>query len=94
MAQTEKKVLTKLVGHTEQGTKVTVSIGTRRHTWTDGNGGKHVLHTVRKLGRGWGILNLLTNVFVSSMEYETREQAWDALEEHEDEGPRRAGLVE
>ena len=55
-----------------------------RLKWPDINGRKHVQHTVRSMGpnRGYGVLDVLRNVYVMTG-YSTRKEAWEALEEYE-----------
>jgi len=53
---------------------------TPRMKFEDINQRKHVLHVVRSMGPGhrFGVLNVLTNVFVD-YSCTTRDEAWEAL---------------
>ena len=60
---------------------------TKHAKFEDLNGRNHDLYAVRSLGRGrgFGVLNTLSNVFVSSQE-ETRDEAERTLVEIEAQG--------
>jgi len=57
-----------------------------KQRWTDLNGGKHRLYTVRSLGsgRGFGVIDVLRNIVISSPYYE-RQDAWDFINRYDDE---------
>lgn len=57
-----------------------------KQTWEDLEGRKHKLYTVRSLGpgRGFGVIDVLQNVVVSSPYY-ARQDAWDFISRYDDE---------
>lgn len=57
-----------------------------KQTWTDLEGTKHKSYTVRSLGpgRGFGVIDVLRNIVVSSPYY-TRQDAWDFINRYDDE---------
>jgi hypothetical protein len=56
-----------------------------KQTWTDGNGRKHKLYTVRSLGpgRGFGVIDTRRNA-VFNYPFQTRGDAWDYIESFDD----------
>jgi len=61
----------------------------KRQKFQDINGRKYNLHEVRSLGRGkgFGILNVLTNTFVGGREGATRREAQHDLKSYEAKSP-------
>jgi hypothetical protein len=57
-----------------------------RQRWTDLEGRKHKLYTVRSLGlgQGVGVIDVLRNVVISSPYYD-RQDAWDFINHCDDE---------
>jgi hypothetical protein len=57
----------------------------KRQKFSDVNGRKHDLHVVRALGRGngFGVLDVVTNTFVSGRQGMTRQEAQRELKSYE-----------
>ena len=60
----------------------------KRQTWTDMYGRKHVVHTVRSPGRGWGfgVYDIARHQFVHGSGM-TRAEAWEYLRAYEAKHP-------
>lgn len=57
-----------------------------KQRWTDLDGKKHRLYTVRSLGagRGFGVIDVLRNIVISSP-YSDRQDAWGFISHYDDE---------